>query len=119
MSASLWASLAGCAVAIFLAVSRRVLTLGQAFAAWVDGLKSMMMAIVILILAWSIGAATAELQAASYLVLVLEGALSTPRGFPVLTFIIAAAMAFATGTSWATMAIMMPLVIPLASALES
>jgi len=114
--ALLWASLAGCAVAIALAVAQRVLTLTQAFAAWIQGLKSMMMAIVILVLAWSIGAATTDLQAASYLVQILEGAFD-PAWLPALTFIIAAAMAFATGTSWATMAIMMPLVIPLASAL--
>jgi len=114
--ALLWASLSGCAVAIFLAVVRRVLTLGEAFAAWTQGLKSMMMAIVILVLAWSIGAATAELHAANYLVQILQGALD-PALLPVLTFVIAAAMAFATGTSWATMAIMMPLVIPLADVL--
>jgi Na+/H+ antiporter NhaC len=114
--ALLWASLSGCAVAIVLAVARRVLTLTEAFDAWVQGLKSMMMAIIILVLAWSIGAATAELHAADYLVQILEGALN-PVWLPVLTFIIASAMAFATGTSWATMAIMMPLVIPLASVL--
>ncbi len=115
--ALLWASLAGCTVAIVLAVGRRVLTLSQAFAAWIQGMKSMMMAVVILVLAWCIGAATTELQAASYLVQVLEGALH-PAWLPVLTFVIAAAMAFATGSSWATMAIMMPLVIPLADALS-
>ena len=104
-------------MAIVLAVGRRVLTLSEAFGAWVQGLKSMMMAIVILVLAWSIGAATTELQAAAYLVQILEGALD-PAWLPVLTFVIAAAMAFATGTSWATMAIMMPLVIPLADALS-
>ncbi len=114
----LWASLAGCVVAMFLAVVRRVLTLTQAFAAWIQGLKSMMMAIVILVLAWSIGAATTELQAASYLVQILEGALD-PAWLPALSFVIAAAMAFATGTSWATMAIMMPLVIPLADSLSA
>ena len=114
----LWASLAGCVVAMFLAVVRRVLTLTQAFAAWIQGLKSMMMAIVILVLAWSIGAATTELHAAGYLVQILEGALD-PAWLPALTFVIAAAMAFATGTSWATMAIMMPLVIPLADALSA
>lgn len=116
--ALLWASLSGCSVAILLAVGRRVLTTGEAFNAWVQGLKSMVMAIVILVLAWSIGAATAELHAADYLVQVLQGALN-PVWLPVLTFALAAAMAFATGTSWATMAIMMPLVIPLADALSA
>jgi Na+/H+ antiporter NhaC len=116
--ALLWASLSGCAIAIVLAVGRRVLSLGEAFDAAVQGFKAMVMALVILVLAWSIGAATAELHAASYLVQVLEGALN-PVWLPVLTFVIAAAMAFATGTSWATMAILMPLVIPLTNALGS
>ena len=115
--ALLWASLAGCSVAIVLAVGGRVLTLSQAVNAWIQGMKSMMMAVVILVLAWCIGAATTELQAASYLVQILEGALH-PAWLHVLTFVIAAAMAFATGSSWATMAIMMPLVIPLADALS-
>ncbi|HSF16345.1 MAG TPA: Na+/H+ antiporter NhaC family protein [Vicinamibacteria bacterium] len=114
--ALLWASLSGCAVAIGLAVARRILTMAEAFDAWIRGLKSMMIAIVILVLAWSIGAATAELRAADYLVQILEGTLN-PVWLPVLTFVVSAAMAFATGTSWATMAIMMPLVIPLASVL--
>jgi Na+/H+ antiporter NhaC len=115
--ALLWASLAGCALAVVLPVARRVLTLGEAFDATVQGFKAMVMALVILVLAWSIGAATAELHAANYLVQILEGTLK-PAWLPVLTFAIAGAMAFATGTSWATMAIMLPLVIPLANALS-
>jgi Na+/H+ antiporter NhaC len=114
--ALLWASLSGCAIAVFLAVGRRALSLGEAFDAVVQGFKAMVMALVILVLAWSIGAATAELHAANYLVQILEGMLN-PVWLPVLTFAIAAAMAFATGTSWATMAILMPLVIPLTNAL--
>ncbi len=115
--ALLWASLSGCLVAIVLAVARRVLSVTEAFGAWIAGLKSMMMAIVILVLSWSIGAATTELHAADYLVQILEGALN-PAWLPAMTFVIAAAMAFSTGSSWATMAIMMPLVIPLSSALS-
>lgn len=115
--ALLWASLTGCTVAIVLAVGSRVLTLGESFSALMQGFKATMTAIVILVLSWSIGDATTQLHAADFLVQVLDGALN-PAWLPALTFLLAAAMAFSTGSSWATMAIMMPLVIPLANALS-
>ena len=112
----LWASVAGCVTGIVLAVARRILTLGSAISAWIAGLKSMVLAIVILVLAWCIGDVTAELHAAQYLVQVLQNVLN-PSLLPTLTFVVAGVMAFATGTSWATMAVLMPLVIPLSHAL--
>ena len=112
----LWASVAGCVTGIVLAVARRILTLGNAISAWIAGLKSMVLAIVILVLAWCIGDVTAELHAAQYLVQVLQNVLN-PSLLPTLTFVVAGVMAFATGTSWATMAVLMPLVIPLSHAL--
>ena len=112
----LWGATAGCVTAIGLAVGRRILTMASAIGAWVAGLKSMVLAIVILVLAWSIGDVTAELHAAQYLVQVLGNVLN-PVLLPTLTFIVAGVMAFATGTSWATMAVLMPLVIPLSHAL--
>lgn len=114
--ALLWASVAGCMTGIVLAVARRILTIGNAIGAWIAGLKSMVLAIVILVLAWCIGDVTADLHAAQYLVQVLQNVLS-PTLLPTLTFIVAGVMAFATGTSWATMAVLMPLVIPLSHAL--
>ncbi|MEX2191661.1 MAG: Na+/H+ antiporter NhaC family protein [Bacteroidota bacterium] len=115
-SALLWASLSGCLVAILLTVGQRIMKLTETVDAWFNGLKAMLLAMMILILAWSIGAVTEEVQTASYLVQVLRGTIE-PHWLPVLTFIIAAVVSFATGTSWGTMAIMMPLVIPLANTL--
>ena len=112
----LWASIAGCVAGIVLSVARRILTVTDAIAAWVAGLKSMVLAVVILVFAWCIGDVTTELHAADYLVLVLQNVLN-PTLLPTFTFVIAGVMAFATGTSWATMAVLMPLVIPLSHAL--
>ncbi len=114
----LWASAAGCATGVLLAIGKGFLSLGGAIGAWIDGLKSMVLAIVILVLAWSIGDVTSELHAAAYLVQILQNVLS-PALLPTLTFVVAGIMAFATGTSWATMAILMPLVIPLGAALST
>lgn len=52
------------------------------------------------------------------MVQVFQNVLS-PALLPTLTFVVAGVMAFATGTSWATMAVLMPLVIPLSSALSA
>ena len=110
--ALLWASLSGCVVAILLSVVQRILTAAQAIEAWVHGLKAMILAMLILVLAWSLGSVTEELKTADFLVQILRDVLS-PYWLPALTFVISAAVAFATGTSWATMAIILPLVIPL------
>lgn len=111
-----WAALASCAVAIVLSVAQRLLTIVQAMEAWFNGIKSMLLAMIILILAWSIGMITTELHTADYLVQILRGNLA-PHWLPVLTFLVAAVISFSTGTSWGTMGILMPIVIPLAAAL--
>ncbi|HWP83240.1 MAG TPA: Na+/H+ antiporter NhaC family protein [Bacteroidota bacterium] len=116
-AALLWASLSGCIVAILLSVGQRIMKATEALDAWFNGLKSMLLAMLILILAWSIGSVTEELHTADYLVQILRGTIE-PHWLPVLTFLIAAIISFATGTSWGTMAIMMPLVIPLGHTLS-
>ncbi len=110
--ALLWASLAGLTVAMALALTQRILTVRQATEAMVGGFKSMLLALATLLLAWSIGAVCGELHTAEYLVGVTSGVLSA-HWLPVLTFVLSAAISFATGTSWGTMAILMPLVIPI------
>ncbi|MEC8382698.1 MAG: Na+/H+ antiporter NhaC family protein [Myxococcota bacterium] len=69
-------------------------------------------ALLVLVCAWGIGSAIAELQAAEYLVSVLDNAIS-PAWYPSLIFILSAIVAFATGTSFGTMGTLMPLAIPL------
>lgn len=72
----------------------------------------MLTAMIILILAWSLGQVTNDLGTANYLSQMLSGSLPV-QILPALVFLTASAISFATGTSWATMAILVPLVIPL------
>ncbi len=109
----LWASLAAVVVALLLPLVQRLLSLRQALEALVEGFKSMLLAVLVLILAWGIGGITTDLHTADFVVGLTRGVLS-PHWLPVLVFIASAGMAFATGTSWGTMAILMPLVIPVA-----
>jgi len=111
-----WGSLAGCLVAIALSVGQRILSLEEGINAWLGGMRSMLIAIVILTLAWSLGTVTSEIGTASYLAQILSDRLPLHL-VPVLVFAAAAAISFATGTSWGTMAVLLPLVIPLTVAL--
>jgi Na+/H+ antiporter NhaC len=112
----LWASFSGVATAIGLAVAQRILSLTQAIDASVGGMRAMLMAIVILVLAWGLSGVTEVLGTGTYLAGALQDALPL-ASLPVLIFLIAAVTAFATGTSWGTMAILFPVVVPLAVAM--
>jgi len=109
----LWASFAGSFTAALIAIFKRILNISNIVDSWIDGAKSMFIATMILILAWSIGGITDDLGTADFLVGILEGNLP---GFliPVLLFLISAFIAFTIGSSWGTVAIVMPLAIPLA-----
>jgi Na+/H+ antiporter NhaC len=109
----MWASFFGSITAIILAISQRILSLQRAIDAWVKGIRSMILAAIILTSAWAIGAICQDLFTADYVIHQTRNFL-TPHWLPLVTFISAAVISFATGTSWGTMAILMPIAIPLA-----
>jgi Na+/H+ antiporter NhaC len=110
--ALLWASLVGTLAATALVWGQRILTLEEIVEAWSNGAKLMFFAMVVLILAWSLGDVAGVLHTADFL-LTLVGE-SMPAGLiPLLVFLLAAATSFATGSSWGTMALLVPLVVPL------
>ncbi|KAA9133188.1 Na+/H+ antiporter NhaC family protein [Marinihelvus fidelis] len=110
--ALMWASLLGVLTAAALSMSQRILDLEQIVDAWYRGLRAMLKAIIILILAWSLGQVTDVLGTASFLVSVLGDTLPAWI-IPTLVFLIAAGTGFGTGSSWGAMAILIPLTIPL------
>jgi Na+/H+ antiporter NhaC len=112
----LWGSLAGCLVAFGVSIGQKMLSIQECIDAWLAGMKAMMIAMIILTLAWSLGSVTEAIGTAQYLSLLLSDRVALQL-IPVIVFLTSAAMAFATGTSWGTMAIMLPLVIPLTIAL--
>jgi Na+/H+ antiporter NhaC len=112
----IWASATGVAVALVMSIAGRVLTLQQGMDAMVNGMKAMFMAMVILVLAWGLGGVTEELGTGTYLASTISETLPLVV-LPVLVFFVAAVISFSTGTSWGTMAILFPVVIPLAVAM--
>ena len=111
--ALLWAAAIGSAVAIVLATGRRILKLQEALNAWTHGIKSMLPAMIVLILAWSIASVCKDLDTAGFVTSALSDRLN-PNLLPGLMFMLGAVIAFATGTSWATMGILLPLAVPIA-----
>jgi Na+/H+ antiporter NhaC len=110
--ALVWGSLLGVLTAAALSLGQGILSLEQTVEAWYEGLKSMLFAMIILVLAWALSDITGVLHTADYLVSIL-GETLPPGVVPAIIFVLAAATAFATGSSWGTMGILMPLVVPL------
>ena len=77
------------------------------------GIKGVMPAVVILAFAYALNELSTSMHTADYIVSQTESWL-TPGLLPALTFLIAGVIAFSTGTSWGTFAIMMPIAVPLA-----
>ena len=81
-----------------------------------DGFKQMVPAILILCLAWTIGDVTKALGAPDFVADIVSGFGDSLHNFlPAVVFIIAAFLGFATGTSWGTFTILLPIVIPVFS----
>ena len=78
-----------------------------------SGIKGIMPAVIILAFAYALNDLSEALRTADYIVSRTESWL-TPGLLPTLTFLIAGIIAFSTGTSWGTFAIMMPIAVPLA-----
>ena len=112
----LWASFAGVICCFVLYLAQRILTFNQCMDAFLVGLKSLILAMVILTLARMIQNISLKLETAQFIMSIAEKKLS-PGLLPAITFIVASVTSFSTGTSWGTMAILMPLVIPLATGL--
>ncbi|WP_010647352.1 Na+/H+ antiporter NhaC family protein [Oceanobacillus massiliensis] len=80
--------------------------IGRIFA---EGIKTMLPAIYILLLAWMIGTIIGTLETGTYLAQIVTNASISASMIPLLFFVIAGLMAVATGTSWGTFGIMLPI----------
>lgn len=109
--ALLWSSLAGLFMAIILSVSQKIMSIHQSINAAVGGFKTMLTAVIILVLAWSLALVIEDLHTADFLTSIMSDNVS-PYFVPTLTFLLAAVVAFSTGSSWGTMAILYPLMLP-------
>ena len=90
----------------------------EGVALYLQGMGGMMQVVIVLVLAWTLSSLGHELGTAAYI------AEQAQRGFPawllpLVAFLLSAIISFATGSSWGTFAIMLPLVIPTAFAIDA
>ncbi len=110
--ALVYGSLAGLLVAVLMAALEGILTFSQSRQAAFHGARLVLPALTILWLAWAISGITSEqyLGTGKYLGGVLQRSIDV-RWMPTIVFILSSCVAFSTGTSWGTMAILMPIVV--------
>lgn len=116
-TALVWgASLTLLLTAIFYSI-RGVVRLKDSMEAVIQGAKSMMVALFILSLAWTIGSICKEVGTGVYVSSIMSETFPA-WAVPFTIFVLSAFIAFSTGTSWGTWAIMIPIVVPLAVSMK-
>ncbi len=116
-TAVLWAVLAGLSTAWLLLLAQKAYTVDELMKVALKGAGGLVPLALIMLLALALGAVTQELGTGQYVAGVTSGVLP-PFLFLPLVFVVAAVIAFATGTSWGTFAIMLPIAVPAASAMD-
>ena len=109
----MYASFAALIVAFFLFVPRGLISYRGFMEGCVEGIKTMMPANIILVLAWTISGVCRDLLQTPQFVESVTAAL-----LPAAVFAIAAFLSFSTGTAWGTFGILIPIVVPVAQALD-
>ena len=112
-SVLLYSSLAGCLAAAILVLIQGILSPWELAVAWGKGMSSIGLASVILVLAWMLNDVSSNIGTAPFLIAVIRDIIQ-PLWLPLLIFLLAGAVAFSTGSSWSTMAILIPVAVPLA-----
>lgn len=107
----LWAVLAATACAVALGLAQRAVGLSESVDLVLRGAAGMVPVVTVLLLAFAISGVARDLGTGVFLAGLAEGTLPAWAA-PAVFFCAAAAMAFSTGTSWGTFAIMLPLAMP-------
>lgn len=98
-------------VAMLLYIPRRIMSLREFMAGVIDGIKTMIPALTILILAWALGGVCREMIGTGVFVSNFVTAANLPFSLlPAIVFLVAAFLSFSMGTAWGTFGILLPIV---------
>lgn len=119
-SALVWASFGAILVALLMYVPRRLVAFSEFMGGLVEGMKLMLPANIILVLAWTLSGVCRELLQTPQFVeqLVVTGGAHWSVFLPLAIFVIAAFLSFSTGTAWGTFGILIPIVVPVIEAID-
>jgi len=115
--AVLWGVITGVLTAAALYLMQRIMTVAEISDNIIKGIQGLIPLVIVLSLAFAIGATTRALGTG---VFVAQAAQATvhPGFVPTIVFALACFIAFSTGTSWGTFAIMIPIVMPMVELLD-
>ena len=106
--ALIWASFLACVVAIFISLATKSSNMKESMENLIEGFKTMVPAVVILILAWALAGVIENLHTAAFISSMVPVDFNA-YWLPAIFFVISAIISFATGSSWNTMAVMYPI----------
>ena len=114
-----WASFGALVVAFVMYIPRKLVTFSEFMNGIVEGIRLMLPANLILILAWTLSGVCRDLLCTPQFVqsVVLHTGMSA-MFLPFFIFLIAAFLSFSTGTAWGTFGILIPIVVPIIVALD-
>lgn len=115
-----WASFGALVVAFVMYVPRGLVPFSDFMAGLVEGMKLMLPANIILVLAWTLSGVCRDLLQTPLFVqsLVTSGGADFSVFLPAAIFLIAAFLSFSTGTAWGTFGILIPIVVPVVAAID-
>ena len=118
--ALVWASFGTLIVAFLLYVPRGLVPFTDFMTGLVEGMKLMLPANIILVLAWTLSGVCRDLLQTPLFVqsLVTAGGADWAVFLPAMVFLIAAFLSFSTGTAWGTFGILLPIVMPVVVAID-
>lgn len=103
---------------VVLMIVYKVKNFSEIFDIYTTGMQRMVYVAVTLVLAWSLGKVIGDMGTAAYIVEAMQG--NVPAFIiPAILFLVGAAMSLASGSSWGTFAIMLPIAIPMAVGLDA
>jgi len=109
-------AMAGIMAASLLYLAEKRLSPGELLETWYEGVMSMGFVLILCVLAFAVQKANVELQLAEYVIAVAEPVLQGSL-LPAFTFLLCAVYAYATGCFWDLAAVIIPIVVPLATAM--
>ncbi len=111
-----WGSLIALVISFIYLLARRTISFNRAASCVVSGFKTMVPAMLVLTFALTLKLTTTALGADTYVAGLMEGAAAGLYAFlPAIIFLVGMGLAFATGTSWGTFGILIPIVLPIFS----
>ncbi len=112
----LWAVLTAVGVAVLMGIAQGILRIGESMELILRGASGMVPVVAVLLISFATSGVARELGTGVYLAGIAESAIPGWL-FPTALFLVTSAVAFSTGTSWGTFAIMLPIAIPAVAAL--